>query len=59
MFTIIYQKLQSSAEHNETPKIKKDFLTNYIPKTSHFYGLPKIHKSEEIKKNCRNKNLNT
>ena len=28
---------------------KKDFLTYYIPKTSNFYGLLKIRKSEEIK----------
>ena len=27
----------------------KDFLTNYISITSNFYGLPKIHKSKQIK----------
>ena len=29
--------------------LKNHFLTNNIPKTSRFYELPKIHKSEKIK----------
>ena len=28
---------------------RKGLQTNYITKWSNFYGLPKIHKSEEIK----------
>ena len=36
--------------HNEAlTKKEKDFLTNYIPKTCNFYGLPKIQYSDEIK----------
>lgn len=36
--------------HNKIlTKKEKDFLINFIPKTSNFYGLPKIHKSREIK----------
>ena len=30
-------------------KKEKDFLTNFNLKTSNFYRLPKVHKSEEIK----------
>ena len=30
-------------------KEEKDSLTNLISKTSNFYGLPKIHKSKQIK----------
>ena len=32
----------------KTLKKKKDFLTNYIPKTSNFYQLPKIPNSKEF-----------
>ena len=36
--------------HNKSlTKKEKDFLTNYISKTSNFNGLPKIHKSKQIK----------
>ena len=35
--------------HNGTlTKKENDFLNVYILKTSHFYGLPNIHKSKEI-----------
>ena len=37
--------------NNETlTKKENDFRTNYIPKTSIFYGQPKIYKSKKIKK---------
>lgn len=37
-------------KHNNILKRKeKDFLTNFIIKTNNLYGLPKIHKSEQIK----------
>ena len=37
--------------HNELQtKKRKRLLTNYIPKTRNFYGLPKIHKSKQIKR---------
>ena len=36
--------------HNKSlTKKEKEFLTNHISKTSNFYGLPKIHKSKQIK----------
>ena len=35
--------------HKSLAKKEKDFLTNYIPTTSNFYRLPKIHKSKQIK----------
>ena len=40
-------------------KKEKDFKTNYIPKTSHFNGLPKIHKSEDKKKKKPQKHKNS
>ena len=37
--------------HNKSvTKKEKDFSTDYIPQTSNFYGLLKVHKSEEIQK---------
>ena len=42
------KKLCTKYEKNLTKK-ETDFLTDFDPKTSNFYGLPKIHKSEEIK----------
>ena len=40
-------------------KKEADYLVNFDHKTSNFYGLPKIHKSEIIKeaKNCKNQSL--
>ena len=36
--------------HNKSlTKKEKEFLTNHISKTSNFYGLPKRHKSKQIK----------
>ena len=35
--------------HKSQTKSEKDFLTNYVSITSNFYGLPKIHKSKQIK----------
>ena len=41
--------------HNELQtKKRKRLLTNYIPKTRNFYGLPKIHKSKQIKRAVEN-----
>ena len=34
---------------------ERDFIQDFIPTTANIYGLPKVHKSEEIKnaiKNC-------
>ena len=42
-------KMQNISQTKE-----KYFLTNYIPKTSNFYELPKIHKFKQIKKKRRN-----
>jgi hypothetical protein len=65
-----YQHIESNVDKKTTAKIKqlcakyssfltkkeKDFLINFLPKTSNFYGLPKIHKSEEIKNAIQNQN---
>ena len=36
----------------ELTKKEYDYLTNFEPKTSNFYGLPKIHKNKEINEAC-------
>lgn len=43
-------KLQKLVEKHESTLTKKeaDYLCNFESKTSNFYGLPKIHKSQEI-----------
>ena len=42
---------KSNKTYNKTlTKKEKYFQTNYIPKTSNFYGPPNIHKSVEINK---------
>ena len=43
--------------HDKTlTKKEKDFLTKFNCKTSNFYGLPKIHKSKEIKNAIKTQN---
>ena len=48
-------KISELCEKNNTVLTKKEveFLTNFSPRTSNLYGLPKIHKSEEIKNSIR------
>ena len=47
----IMRKLKKlTKEHeNELTKPETDYIQNFTHKTSNFYGLPKIHKSKEIK----------
>ncbi|XP_061170396.1 uncharacterized protein LOC133179719 [Saccostrea echinata] len=46
--TNLTKKFQSNLTKNEI-----EYLTNFEVKTSHFYGLPKIHKCKEIQKNVK------
>ena len=48
-----YKILQNTQQITKKKK-KKKFWTDYFPQTSNFYGLPKVHKSEKIKKSKRN-----
>ena len=53
--TKIIAKIKKLCEKYENQLTKKemDYLVDFDAKTSNFYGLPKIHKSEEIKKAVR------
>ena len=47
------QYIKLLKEHpNELTEKEQDYLTNFDRKESNFYGLPKVHKSEQIKKAC-------
>ncbi|OOZ57814.1 hypothetical protein [Solemya velum gill symbiont] len=68
--TKYYKELQEPIDENTMRKIQRlvskhpncttekeaDFLTKFECKTSHFYGLPKVHKSSEIQKAVRQQN---
>lgn len=49
------EKLLKKFEH-ETTKKEKEYIKNFVWKTSNLYGLPKIHKSKEIKEAINEKN---
>ncbi|XP_062606683.1 uncharacterized protein LOC134268439, partial [Saccostrea cucullata] len=62
-----YKKLEQNTDRQTMLKIKKltkkyqgnltkneiEYLTDFEVKTSHFYGLPKIHKCKEIQENVK------
>ena len=50
----IMKKYRVFLKNHQTELTKKeyDYLTNFEPKTSNFYGLPKIHKNKEINEAC-------
>ena len=50
----IMKKYRAFLKNHQTELTKKeyDYLTNFEPKTSIFYRLPKIHKNKEINEAC-------
>ena len=47
---IMRKLMKLTKEHEkELTKRETDYIKNFTHKTSNFYGLPKIHKSNEIK----------
>ena len=49
------RKFVAKYDHVLTGK-EKDYLVNFTPKTSNFYGLPKVHKSEIISEQIKIQN---
>ena len=47
-----YKRFLKNYKSHMTEK-EMDYLQNLEAKTSHFYGLPKVHKSKQINEKCR------